>query len=412
MLACREFCRPRKKQLVRSAKVDVPSTTEPEVVRGCMFPTLRPFRIDESDMERWTNVTSRIFHVEFNPDEPLVASTSQPIPHLARLLQAVADGTSKAACEPPGCTDPIDDLSILRSLIGTNFDAQRAARLLADYSEIRRASPGLTVPQRAWVDRAIVVVPFEDVHGRPVAFGRIKAFDSKQSIELMENGFRATADGVIAHMLSKREDGLLANPLEQWVFCLDCEGIGWENLSTALGKMFMREASQRYVERIATIMILRPPKCWQFLWSFMKPMLHPRTIRKFKIVPAQQLPATMRKLVGEARADTLLPPVFGGSAPAWPAPGQGVTLDEKVGSLLAEKWRELGMDLSGAAQAKSGAAPLLKPVRSAVSTTKQRSVLLWTLQCFSPLRCLPLRPYSPRGSRCSFCFDCKKSHTG
>jgi len=108
--------------------------------------------------------------------------------------------------------------------------------------------------------------------------------------------------------------------------------------------MFISESKERYMERISVIYMLHPPSAWRLMWAMVKPLLHPRTLRKIKLVPSHEVPIAMRNLMGD-RADACLPPNYGGSAAPFPAPGHGSTLDEKVGALLADSWRKLGIQL-------------------------------------------------------------------
>lgn len=195
------------------------------------------------------------------------------------------------------------------------------------------------------MDYAIVIVPFEDTRGRPVAISRLRSYHSKLPLELMTNGYRATADAVIAHFLFKRSQNVSAkNPLEQWVLCIDCEGVGWSNFSMSYVQMFVQESAEHYMERISAIYMLNPPTTWRLFWQILKPVLHPRTLRKIKLVPSAEVPQVMRELIG-ARANELLPEAYGGSAPPFPPPGQGRTAEEKVGALLANTWKQLGVCL-------------------------------------------------------------------
>merc|ERR1711935_1117642 len=74
----------------------------------------------------------------------------------------------------------------------------------------------------------------------------------------------------------------------------------------------------------------------------MRPFLHPRTLRKFHLVPSSRVPLVMRDLMG-THADDLLWQSYGGLAAPYPPPGQGDTLEHKVGTLLANAWKQLGV---------------------------------------------------------------------
>jgi len=297
--------------------------------------------VSDLDMRLWAEIVARLYEVDFHPINPPTV-TVRPKPDLAALLRVVR---VPRADPDDAYHEPIDDIWAARVLIAQDFDTVKASQVVQAYVAWRRNFRGLVVPSQAWVDYAIVIVPFEDVRGRPVAISRLRSYHPGLPLDMMTNGYRATADGVIAHMLMSRSPHFSrTNPLEQWVLCIDCTGIGWSNFSMEYIRMFVRESQERYMERISVIYMLNPPSSWRLMWAMMKPLLHPRTLRKIRLVPSQEVPVEMRKLLGD-RADALLPPNYGGSAPHFPPPGHGRTLDEKVGALLAKTWRHLGVQL-------------------------------------------------------------------
>eukprot|EP00418_Pyrodinium_bahamense_P096351 CAMPEP_0179028536 /NCGR_PEP_ID=MMETSP0796-20121207/9595_1 /TAXON_ID=73915 /ORGANISM="Pyrodinium bahamense, Strain pbaha01" /LENGTH=138 /DNA_ID=CAMNT_0020724679 /DNA_START=134 /DNA_END=546 /DNA_ORIENTATION=+ len=138
-----------------------------------------------------------------------------------------------------------------------------------------------------------------------MAISRLRAYHPGLPIEVMTNGYRTTADAVIAHLLLKRgAEFSRTNPLEQWILCIDCEGIGWSNFSMEYIRMFLREAAERYMERIGAIYLLNPPSGWRLMFAVMKPFIQPRTLRKIKLVHPPDVPKVMCELVGE-RANEL-----------------------------------------------------------------------------------------------------------
>jgi len=287
------------------------------------------------ELESWTDMVGRMYEVDFVPGVPGSVPV-RPLPELEKWLCICSE-----QAENCGAHEPIDWIWSSRALVATDFKATEASEITKSYVAWRCQNPGITVPMLAWINFAIVIVPFEDKFGRPVAISRLRSYHKGLPLSLMTNGYRATADGVIAHLLRKRDvTPSRTNPLEQWILCIDCEGIGWSNFSIEVVKMFISESKHRYMDRIAAIYMLNPPSIWGLMWSMMRPMLAPRTLRKIKLVPAAQVSATMCDLMG-ARADELLPKSYGGSARPIPPPGQGVTLEEKVGGLLAETWMSL-----------------------------------------------------------------------
>jgi hypothetical protein len=313
----------------------------PESAKCGQFPDAFSQCVAIDDMQEWMDIVARMYEVEFHPTEP-PSSKVEHHPETASLLHDLrAQERHSKRC----LHEPIDDIWFARALIACDFDAQKSSQLVQDYIAWREQSGGLVIPSEAWLNYAIVIVPFEDSRGRPVAISRLRSYHKGLPIEMMTNGYRATADGVIAHMLMNRASQFSrTNPMEQWVLCIDCIDVGWDNVSMEYIKMFISESKERYMERISVIYMLHPPSAWRLMWAMVKPLLHPRTLRKIKLVPSHEVPIAMRNLMGD-RADACLPPNYGGSAAPFPAPGHGSTLDEKVGALLADSWRKLGIQL-------------------------------------------------------------------
>lgn len=289
---------------------------------------------------------ARLYEVDFNPDQPATLPVQLPQSLASKLQDVMAALPAQMGAAPhQNCSEPLDIVWAARALVATDFDVERASDLMREYAGWRGSNPGLTKPVQAWLDFAIVIVPFEDRHGRPVALSRLQAYHSGLPLEQMTNGYRATADGVIAHLVLNR--GLTisrTNPLEQWILCIDCQGAGWQNFSMEYVRMFVQESKHRYMERISVIYLLNPPAAWRLMWSIMTPILHPRTLRKIRLVHSAKVPETMCELLGD-KADELLPPCYGGKAAPFAPPGKGKTLEEKVGTLLANTWRRIGMTL-------------------------------------------------------------------
>lgn len=362
-----------------ASKPEVPSSGPQKAGwPSAMFVNRHVCHVADTLLEWWQEVVGRIYQVDFEPGVP-GSVPRPPLTELGSLLRSIRANTPNAAAAvgqsemdatnagSAGFCEPVDDIWASRALIATDFDVAKASHIVRSYVDWRRRNPGLTIPMQAWIDYAIVIVPFVDKWDRPVAISRLRSYHKGLPLSVMTNGYRATADGVIAHLVLKRGSApSQSNPLEQWILCIDCEGIGWGNFSMEYIQMFVRESNARYMERIAAIYLLTPPSYWQLMWNMMRPFLHPRTLRKIQLVPASKVPTVMRDLLG-TRADTLLPPNYGGSAPAFPRPGQGWTLEEKVGALLAETWRHLGAvkseDASGASAEKMPAAAGLRESR-------------------------------------------------
>lgn len=360
-------------------------------------------------MSWWQKTLGRLYEVTFFPilGTPTLEHHASGIPE-TKVRQALLDevcrqaGTRTAAAYGNSSNDlwhePMDDIWYARALIATDFDGGSAAKKMEGYVKWRREFPGPAVPNQAWIDYAIVIVPFEDKYGRPVAISRLRSYHKGLPIELMTNGYRSTADGVVSHFLHNRGSEVSeSNPLEQWILCIDCEGVGMDNLSMEYIRMFVRESNERYMERIATIFMLNPPRIWSLMWRMLKPMLHPRTLRKIQLVQTRDVPTVMCDLMGE-RASDLLPPKYGGSAPSFPEPGCGRTLEEKVGTLLADAWLKMGMELGEAeteGQAKDTALQQKRNLNPA-HPEKSRSCCFMPCLGFQNHRSRQLNEESPR----------------
>jgi len=311
------------------------------------FPKAPSCVADDDDTLWWTETVGRIHEVDFSSEAP-GSVPKRALDNLLSQLRAVA--ASVAACSDEERHEPVDDIWAARALIATDFDVPQAVKAASSYVERRKAFTGISVPSGSIIDRAITLVPFEDRFGRPVAIGRIR-YVAPGNLEDMTNHYRSAFDGMVSHMLLARQErgGQVSrtNPLEQVVLCVDCDGMSWRNASMEYSLMFGRESGDRYLERIAVMYIMNPPAIWYWFFAMLDPILHPRTKRKIQLVKSADVRNLMRGLVGEHRADELLPPNFGGSAKFYPPPGEGRTLEEKVGALLAQTWVRLGAAESG-----------------------------------------------------------------
>lgn len=313
------------------------------------FPSARACVVTQENDVWWKETVARIHDGDFSPDAPSSVPV-RPLEDLMAHLRVVT--ASVVARGDPELHEPVDDIWAARALIATDFDVARAADAASSYVDRRKTSSGIALPIRSVVDRAITLVPFEDRFGRPVAITRVR-YVSSGHMETMTNHFLSTCDGMISHMLLAREErgGQVSktNPLEQFILCVDCEGMSWKNACMEYCHMMKRECAERYLERLAAMYVLNPPASLGLFSAMLDPILHARTKRKIQLVKSRDVPRVMRRLVGEDRADDLLPPNLGGSAKPFPALGHGRTLEDKVGALLAKTWRRLGVAKGGIA---------------------------------------------------------------
>jgi len=307
------------------------------------FPSARACVVTEENGVWWKETVARIHDGDFSPDAPSSVPV-RPLEDLVAHLRVVT--ASVVARGDPELHEPVDDIWAARALIATDFDVAEAADAASSYVDRRRTSSGIALPSCSVLDRALILVPFEDRFGRPVAITRVR-YVSSGHMETMTNHFLSTCDGMISHMLLAREErgGQVSstNPLEQYVFCVDCEGMLWRNACLEYCQMLKRESDDCFLERLAVIYVLNPPTFLAWCSAMLEPMLHPRTKRKIQLVKSTEVHRVMRELVGEHRADDLLPPNLGGFAKPFSAPGQGRTLEDKVGPLLARTWSRLGV---------------------------------------------------------------------
>merc|ERR1711977_103355 len=99
------------------------------------------------------------------------------------------------------------------------------------------------------------------------------------SSDLMQAGYRATVDAVIAHLLHKRSSQISgSNPLEQYVLVFESDGAGWSNFSTQIVKIMVQESNRHYPERLARIYVINCNNFVRTCFHIASPMLHPRTV--------------------------------------------------------------------------------------------------------------------------------------
>lgn len=240
--------------------------------------------------------------------------------------------------------EPLDDVYLCRLLVAKDFNVDQAFALARKYLDYRLEVDGGVRPPAKWIESGTVTIPFEDRHGRPVVVVRAKYIDAAMSAELLQAGYRATLDAVIAHLLQKRGSSFCgSNPLEQYVLLFEAEGAGWSNFSTEIVKVMVRESNAHYPERLAQIYVLNCTHFVRTSFQMVSPLLHARTVKKTQFIVAEKVPALMQSLVESEK----LPVVYGGQALPWPNPAYARTLGDRMGKLMAATYRQLGLARPG-----------------------------------------------------------------
>lgn len=310
-----------------------------------IFPNTAFLVVQSEDMLWFEQVVGRIYNLDWVPDEPATVYV-QARPTLRAMVEevmAVGPSTADGAeSDSMRVHEPIDYLIACRALLSKDFDVNEAQELVSNYVAWRREIGGLTPPPIPWLERAICLVPFEDRFGRPVIFIRCRQFKPREtSIEVLQQGYRATLDSIRFHLASARGTTMSpTNPLEQFVVMLDVQATGLNNFSVEAMKMIVRESDAHYNDLLSQFFVLFPNSVFQFFWKVVSPLLHDRTKRKIRLIPEAEVPQLISSLVAKPE---LVPREFGGEAPNWPLPESCVTLQDMGGALAAAAWREAGL---------------------------------------------------------------------
>jgi hypothetical protein len=295
-----------------------------------------PLGLPEAAFVRTCNqmalLEERVASIYAKDDKAPALDVKGPLDKLRQMVQPLerADWTLR---------EPLDDIMLCRLLIATDFKVDKAFSLADRYVQFRRNIGGGLCPPSDWVATGAILIPFEDRWGRPVVVVRAKYLDAYNS-ELLERGYRATLDTLIAHLLSKRGSRISqSNPLEQYVVALHVEGATWRNWSTSLVRMMVGESQRHYPERLAQIFVLGCNSFVRGMWGLSAPLLHPRTTKKVKMVGQSEIAGFMQGQV----EDGTLPQDLGGSAPALVHPAAANNIEELAGKIAADTWERLNI---------------------------------------------------------------------
>lgn len=301
-----------------------------------------PFlEVSNQELATFEAQVSKIYFV--TDEEASGIDLEPPLKALRRQVQSIRNEEDKGGWR---FHEPIDDLVLCRLLIATDFASTKAAQLVTKYVDFRASISGGVLPTSEWLHSGVAMVPFEDRFGRPMAVFRARYMNSKMTEGDMVRGYRATVDMMLHHMLYRRQpkEGEVArisetNPLEQYCLMLEVDGATWRNFSLMAVRIMISEGNNHYPDRLARIFILGCGASVQAMWKIVAPMLHPRTVKKVRLVAREDVPRFMKTLV-EPR---LLPPAYGGAAKAWPPPWEARFSEDLVGWVAAETWSRLGV---------------------------------------------------------------------
>jgi len=307
-----------------------------------IFPAVPELHAAREEISWFAEAVGRIYNCDFVPGRP-PSIPVRPLPELGSLLETVKRTVIDQIGKPGEFHENVDDPAAARALCAADFDPSVAAQYMVSYLDWRSQVRGAVSPPLTWLRWASVLIPFEDRFGRPVVVIRARCHEPQtpqQTPHLLERGYRATMDAVIAHCLAKRSSTISkSNPLEQYVAFIDLREAGRRNFSLATIKMMKRESDTHYADRLANVYILFPNRMFQILWQVAQPLLHPRTQQKLQLIPAEQVPSFMRDMIGKPE---VVPSDYGGSAEPWPLPPGCRTLEHMGGELAANIWEEMG----------------------------------------------------------------------
>jgi len=127
----------------------------------------------------------------------------------------------------------------------------------------------------------------------------------------------------------------------------------WKNLDWDAFYMTVQEGAMHYPEMCSQIYVLNISAPVRWIWTAASKLMHPRVRRKCILVAPGDMPSCMHRI---APADQL-PPVWGGTGPAWPGPAEAKTLEDQVGSLVATAYRRAGVVPVGAKPSREDLKP-------------------------------------------------------
>lgn len=294
----------------------------------------RAFDARYGDTARFVRNLARIHAVNLNVPEmpPLEASERLKITTALESVRRAAAGipTDEAM-------EPVDDPFIGRLLVATDFDVARSVRLAHSYADFRRDwHDGFRPPGSQVAGRGVFLLLCEDRKGRPVLLVRGKHLDAHMSVPALQRQFRAFMDAIILHMLQRRPGLAETNALEQYICVVDAADAGWANASMGFARMLLAETNTYYPERLQEVIVLGVNVTIRMIWRVLARITHPRTQKKVKMVPPDEVASFMRELVPEEG----LPADYGGCAPALEDPAlleYGLSA-RHVGALASEIW--------------------------------------------------------------------------
>jgi len=289
--------------------------------------------------------------------------------------------------------EPLDDIALAQRLMTTELDVDMAVKLVHEYASFRQdvTHGGGVAPPLEWIESGTVFVPCEDILGRPVINIRPR-YHRRGNPDLFKAGLRSTVDALKAHYMRRRGTTFSeTNPLEQYVMVFDFAGYSMRNnLDWDAFHVTVHEGAVHYPNMGSQIYVLNVSAPLRWLWTAASKFMQPRVRRKCILVAPGDVPSCMSRLI----ASDQLPPVWGGTGPAWPGPEEARTLEDQVGPLLANTYRCAGVVPAGAKPSRED----LAPSSIAMSPEKSRGTLSakprFCVSCFS---CLPW--HTCRGSR-------------
>mmetsp|Transcript_126510 Transcript_126510/g.246620 ORF Transcript_126510/g.246620 Transcript_126510/m.246620 type:complete len:435 (+) Transcript_126510:121-1425(+) len=278
--------------------------------------------------------------------------------------------------------EPLDDVAFAARLIASELDVDKAARLIREYATFRQdtANGGGVAPTREWLECGIVFVPCEDFLGRPVVNIRPR-YHRPGNPDLFRLGLRSTLDALKAHYMHQRGTTFSeTNPLEQYVMIWDFAGASmWKNLDWDAFHVTLQEGAKHYPNMGSQIYVLNVSAPVRWVWTAASKFMHPRVRRKCILVAPADVPSCMRRIVPVDQ----LPPVWGGTGPAWPGPAEAKTLEDQVGSLVASAYRRAGVVPAGAKPSREDLMPgSIAPPRER-EKSRGRGKSLGELSCFA-----------------------------
>lgn len=305
--------------------------------------------IEDADMDRFEQIVDEINQVKQGLFHGECSGGDVPAWPKGSVRAAIKELRTRipASAWPHGgkVHDPLDDIAYAQRLIAANLDVEKTVELVNEYRKFREGTHGsFNSPSRLWLENGVVIVPCEDVLGRPLLVVRMR-YHRPGHGELFRSGMRSALDTVKLHCLHKRSGKLSKeNPLDQYAMIYDLDGATWSNIDWECFRITLEEGAKRYPNMGSQIYILNASPTFMRIWGVAQKALDGRLRRKCSFIRSSEVPDLMRKLVPSDK----LCPEYGGTGLPWLGPQEARTLEDQAGELMARVIGDAGVVPPGA----------------------------------------------------------------